>query len=253
MGSCYTYFVGNNKKIVFTAFGSHIKNTEPAPEPASNKIPKWYRDLPHTYDGFEIKEMPGMSWSKNRGTAKRCIPFLESFTTGYIISLPQDIEIVSSEDQQGIDIFWGVNRPSGTFIDTDAQFRHGGFIPEDGYHNTLYRLHTEYEIKTQEGYSILLTHPLNRLDLPFTTISGIIDTDNFSTPIVVTFAIKKGFSGIIEKGTPMAQIIPIKQDNWSSSIGEPYTEEQRYSRLHAVRSKINRGYQSIFWKKKIYK
>lgn len=245
--------MGNTKKIIFTAFGSYIKETEPAPEPASNKIPRWYKDLPHTHNSFNINNMPGMSWSKNRGTAKRCIPFLESFTTGYIVSLPQDIEIVNNPDQQNIDIFWGVDRPGKTFIDSDAQFRHEGFIPQDQYHNVLYRFHTEYEVVTPKGYSILLTHPLNRVDLPFTTVSGIIDTDDFSTPIVVTFSIKKGFTGIIEKGTPMAQIIPIKQDNWSSVIGEPHTEEYRYSKLYAVRSKINRGYQSLFWKKKIYK
>ena len=78
-----------------------------------------------------------------------------------------------------------------------------------------------------DGYSGLIVHPLNRLDLPFFTISGTVDFDTFYYPKVtnIPFYIKKGFSGIIPKGTPMFQIIPVKREHWESKKEKNHTEE----------------------------
>jgi hypothetical protein len=75
-------------------------------------------------------------------------------------------------------------------------------------------------------------HPLNRVDLPFITISGIIDFDkSIHAPIGnIPFFIKKGFTGTIPAGTPMFQMIPFKREDWKSE---------------------NQTYSDIFWQKKL--
>ena len=65
----------------------------------------------------------------------------------------------------------------------------------------------------------MITHPLNRNDLPFITISGIVD-GNFaiSADGNVPFYIKNNFEGIIPQGTPIAQLIPFYRQNWFFKI-----------------------------------
>ena len=49
----------------------------PHPTPASRHVPDWFKQMPTDYsDG---------------GTLKRCPPFLEAMTAGYIIPLPDDL------------------------------------------------------------------------------------------------------------------------------------------------------------------
>ncbi len=74
-------------------------------------------------------------------------------------------------------------------------------------------LHVSYTLP--KGYSALITHPLNRNDLPFTTVSGIIDSGIVMSPHGnVPFYLKKNFTGVIPQGTPVAQIIPFSQKSW---------------------------------------
>jgi hypothetical protein len=62
----------------------------------------------------------------------------------------------------------------------------------------------------------LVTHPVAYPNLPFKVITGIVDTDKLDTLINTPLIFKKGFTGILEKGTPIFQIIPIFRSNWES-------------------------------------
>jgi len=63
----------------------------------------------------------------------------------------------------------------------------------------------------------LFTHPVNRTDLPFTTLTGLVDCDNFhDTPL--NFPARwhdAGFNGVLPKGTPVAQCLPVKREYWT--------------------------------------
>ena len=39
--------------------------------------------------------------------------------------------------------------------------------------------HNFWSIHTETGYATFFTHPLNHLDLPFRTLSSVVDTDSF--------------------------------------------------------------------------
>jgi hypothetical protein len=61
--------------------------------------------------------------------------------------------------------------------------------------------------------------------------SGIMDTDMWKHAGRIPFFIRKDFEGIIPKGTPFAQIIPISRDDWEKEISEPQLERHDLSIL----------------------
>jgi hypothetical protein len=108
-----------------------------------------------------------------------------------------------------------------------------------------------WTIKTPPGYSCLVTHPFGYNNLPFHSFSGIVDSDRFHADINTPFTLKKNFSGVIPKGTPMMQIIPFKRENWESKIlkGTPFEVEKNYTILM---TKFHSGYKKFFRDKKTY-
>ena len=188
--------MSKNKKIVFTSTLPDIDFLSPIP--ASKAVPEWFRKMPGVKDG--------------QMSIKKCVPFLDSLTSGYIFPLPADM-------------FW--NKESKKFI-TQAEINlnadHVFSQTEDivlppEYDRQPHKWINFWHIKTPPGYSTLFIHPFNRQDLPFYTIGGIVDTDKHQLAINFPFFLRKDFSGTIPKGTPMVLAIPFKRDNWTSSLG----------------------------------
>jgi hypothetical protein len=121
-----------------------------------------------------------------------------------------------------------------------------------GYSENAYKFNINWAIKSPTGYSILVVHPLNRGDMPFQTLSGIVDTDDYNMPINLPFLLKSDFEGIIEAGTPIAQLIPIKREFWSHKI-EEFDEIFSSQVSKKFFTKIYRVYKNLFWKRKDYK
>jgi hypothetical protein len=94
-------------------------------------------------------------------------------------------------------------------------------------------------------------HPVAYPNAPFYTIPGIVDTDVYDGEINVPFAIKDSFEGIIEKNTPMFQIIPFKRDQWESQFSVKKQDEHFFDN-EKLYSKINRAYFSLIKHKKTY-
>jgi hypothetical protein len=99
---------------------------------------------------------------------------------------------------------------------------------------------------------MLFTHPINRYDLPFITLSGIVDggfvmNQNGNIP----FYVKTDFEGVIPMGTPIAQLIPFRQENWSSKTTQGLTKigQENVKRAGSV---ISGWYKKTFWTKKKY-
>jgi hypothetical protein len=99
---------------------------------------------------------------------------------------------------------------------------------------------------------MLITHPLNRHDLPFTTLSAVVDGGLVLDPNGnIPFYIKKDFEGVIPKGTPIIQIIPFFQENWSSKKIKNLTKKgDQHGKMSA--SILFGWYKKTFWTKKHY-
>ena len=88
--------------------------------------------------------------------------------------------------------------------------------------------------------------------MPIKTITGIIDTDSLKTFANSPFVIKEGFEGIIEKGTPMFQIIPFKRDSWKAEY-ELMGKETNFHNNEKLHSRIVSSYGRFLRKPKEFK
>jgi hypothetical protein len=111
--------------------------------------------------------------------------------------------------------------------------------------------HNDFLIKTPKGFSVLFTHPLNRLDLPFFTLSGLVDCDKYNSPIHFPFLLKRGFEGIIESGTPIAQIVPVKRELWKSKK-YLFNSDKIYQNQRTFLRTFSDYYKKKVWIKKNY-
>ena len=201
--------------IVFTSNKPWITAEDSSlPGPIIKTIPEWYRKA----DRFAKKEN-GEYWEDpNVGgkiaTWKACPAIFDIMGTGYTLKTPCDIEFVQrSTNTMAITIADEKYKDFCTPRQKMPQFEH-----PKGYYENHFAWFSEWAIETPPGYSVLYSHPFNRYELPFLTTSGIIDNDKVHLPGSMPFFLVKGFEGVIPAGTPYAQLIPFKRDNWESEI-----------------------------------
>jgi hypothetical protein len=128
-----------------------------------------------------------------------------------------------------------------------------GFPTPYGYEDDHFHWYPNWMPELPKGYSALYLNPINRFDLPFITVSGVIDNDDMDTPGLMPFFIKKDFEGIIPAGTEYAQIIPFKREDWEMEK-IMHTEKEIYERhdYQAKKFRIPEGgaYKKTVWKRK---
>ena len=82
---------------------------------------------------------------------------------------------------------------------------------------------------------------------------GIVDFDSYSNVQVgsLPFYLYKDFEGLIPKGTPMFQIIPIKREDWTAVKNE--YDQKSWDEKISVFSDLKSGvYKKMFWQKKSF-
>ncbi len=220
------------------------------PDPTKKHIPDWYKKGETFYEA-EGEKAPGL---------KTCVPFLDTLISGYVLKTPVNIYVNEEENNKISNVFknkennlrirWDGPESLQNFI-MERPHQSGSTIPRPEGHYSNHLVFSEFwSIKLPRGWSLLMTHPLNRYDLPFTTLSGIIDSDKWFAPGNVPFFIKKGFSGTIPEGTPFVQLIPIKRSDWKMTIDKSL-EDINYKQASIVR-KTENSYKKSMWQKKRY-
>ena len=209
--------------------------------PSVTHIPDWYKKIPPTFDGNSLKLVKGVV----NTTVKACTPFLDAISSGYTFFLASDVYVSWVNDAPQIN--WKGER---TLVTLHGEQQVDKVPVPEGHHRQVFKWHNEHVIETPKGYSLWCTHPVNRFDLPFTVISGFVDTDKYGLCIQFPFFVKEGWTGVIEKGTPLAQLLPIKRDSWKLKECPPMEDEERFNRHEVYRSRIMRAYKHFFWQKR---
>lgn len=232
-------------KIKFIAANQSSGITDLKPAHAAKFVPGWFGKFPRFIDGDKKPKF-------NRGrlgnlTIKWCNPFLDSLSAGYIITLEEDLQV---RMENGEVLFtWGRGQDTITLHDTKQ-------IPIEmippGYSKTPFKFTNQWIIETPKGYSALFVHPLNRTDLPFHTLSGFVDTDDYPNAVHFPFVIREDFEGIIPAGTPIAQIIPIRRESWKHEH-QQFNPDYRKKERARFDGTIYRAYKNLFWKRKDYR
>tara|TARA_Y100000114_G_scaffold59471_1_gene54416 strand:- start:547 stop:1278 length:732 start_codon:yes stop_codon:yes gene_type:complete len=236
-------------------FQSPLHGFIPEPKPASFFIPQAYKDMP-SY----------VTDSKKFASIKKCIPFLDAYTMGYIIPFPVDYEFrpayVHPETGEPFPSEFGVNETIPLemmdFFDITEHGNHQ--VPEDirNRYRTLdkaFKISNPWIIKTPPGYSCICTSPYNQ-NSPMEPITAVVDTDNYKESIKFPFY----FTGdpnkqfMFKRGSPMVLIIPFKRTSWKVSCKfTDLTEwDDRKRRLNFFSTMVD-NYKTKTWVKKSYK
>ncbi|HEY8706685.1 MAG TPA: hypothetical protein VIM34_01665, partial [Burkholderiaceae bacterium] len=98
-----------------------------------------------------------------------------------------------------------------------------------------------WTIELDDGWSLLAVHPINRDDLPFRLITGLVDADRFNDVGINFPALwtKPDFAGLLPRGTPIAQCLAVPREV-STLLFEAMSGE-RLNRYEALAGKIMSG------------
>jgi hypothetical protein len=241
-----------SKKIIFIPTQKIVEQNLDIPKPSTNHVPQWYRDQ-KLFSNRTNNFLDAYSSNDYFGTYKLCVPFVDTVTSGYTLSLDCDV-VVTNGSAQGYlpnPSWMGLIQPLDV-PDGDRIKSIGNYPVPLGYSPMLLRWRCHWQIKTPKDYSVWITHPSHRNDLPFFTINGFVDTDNHENGLNLPFFIKAGFEGTIPAGTPIAQIIPVKRDNWESEKGT-YSKENIENSFYRLKKYAVRSYKNQWWTRKSYK
>jgi len=233
-------------EIKFYPKNDIVRQVIPSPKPV--RVPSWFKDIPnYTNNNRLIVENGQTNYS-----VKSCVPFLDTFSTGYVFELWCDVQV---RYENGMPVFrWLTGSDINIELDPVASRRDAMLPIDDNYFPFNFSWISYWGIQTPKGYSCLFTHPLNRTDLPFITTSGVMDTDGWGIWGNQPFALKRGWQGIIESGTPIIQFIPFKREVWNSTVinDAKISNEANIENLR-ITSKFRGYYKNKYWNRKEYR
>ena len=227
------------------------------PKPATDSVPDWYKNLESYMNGAKKPTGDG----NTSATIKRCMPVFDAITGGYILYSYSDVFVSQkpvADPETGIPngktVPW-YEWPSYPIISFHPVVQapnhpdRKDLVDDGSYPKWI----NPWAIKTPPGYSVLFTQPMHRAS-PFTILDGIVDTDQYNSPVNFPFVLNDwGFEGLIPAGTPMAQVIPFKRDAWQMEIGaqEQLQDQNKTTRL--LRTRFFDSYKAQFRQPKEYK
>ena len=230
-----------SKKIEFIAVNKLNLDVFDKPQKTSSLVPDWYK-AQQKYTGGKFSV--GSNGNPNH-TIKACMPVFDMMTAGYTITLPADVYF----DNENNDIKWSTDLLSCVESHPHQQFDQ--LEVPDGYRKDVaFKFIQPWIIKTPPGYSTLFIHPTYREDLPFYTLPAIVDTDKHPIMVNFPFLLKENFHGLIQYGTPIAQIIPFKRDDWKAEYS--FSEINQHDLFQFAKRKLANRYKTFYRTKKVW-
>jgi hypothetical protein len=175
----------------------------PRPIPARATLPDW------------LRAMPANAHSEIHGrairTVKQCPPFVDAMAHGVMILLPCDVVV----ERGTFSWAWEIPAPATSghpraplSFHVASQFPGAPFGRDN---QAAIKFNSFWTVELDPGWSLFATHPVNRDDLPFRLISGLVDADRFHDGGINFPAIwmQPDFSGVLPRGTPVAQCFAV--------------------------------------------
>jgi hypothetical protein len=204
--------------------------------PAKSYIPQWYKNDKRTLDITDF----------NTAHIKHCVPFLDAMLCGYMVTTPVDMYVKLVEE--GVAIQWSDD--NFKIVDSRPNTVAPTLPTPNGYAPVHFIWQIFGAVQIPDGYSAILTHPFNHNELPFYTLTAVID-DFVLYPGNIPFFIKKDFEGLIPAGTPYLQVIPFKRENWEAKEEPGILKKGLMTRTRS-RSLMWGWYRRNIWKKKSF-
>jgi len=176
------------------------------PSAARANLPQWLRTMPaHAFSALHDMDVR---------TVKQCPPFVDAMSHGFTIPLACDVIV-----ENGV-LSWDWDLPTpaiGNHPRSPISFHvpsqaEGTPFFEPG--RAIVKFNSFWTIELPPGWSLMAMHPVNRADLPFRTLGGLVDADRFFDVGIFFPAVwvDAGFEGVLPKGTPVAQCFPVQRE-----------------------------------------
>lgn len=190
-----------------------LRDWLPPPVPARQALPDWLRRMAPR----AASELHGRAIR----TVKQCPPFVDAMAQGFTVLLPCDVQVAAGR----FEWHWDAPPPSvpghpraPLSFHVPAQLQG---TPLHGPRRAAIKFNSFWTIELEPGWSLFCTHPVNREDLPFRTLSGVVDADRFSDAGINFPALWQdpGFEGLLARGTPVAQCFAVPREAPELVIG----------------------------------
>lgn len=243
------------------------------PEPASKNMPEWYKSLESYYSGKKIPDGNG----RTTATIKKCMPVFDAISAGYIIKTPVDV-YVSQKPATYLDKHHfektgeEIELPEEKIKEMDlpptiphyewVNFGILEFHPieqapnypnKKGRQESFPKWINPWAISTPPGYSTMFFQPWHRESV-FTIMPGIVDTDVYSAAVNFPFILNSdSWEGLIPAGTPIAQVVPFKREEWKMEFGTNKDLVEQTKITTRLRTKFFDSYKTQYRQSKEYR
>ena len=219
VGRFYCFYDSPTMKITFRCDPSLLALL-PQPVPAKAALPDWLRKM--------APRVPSAVHQRPIRTVKQCPPFVDAMTHGFMVLLPCDLHIDKGQ------FTWDWPLPV-LMLENHPRAPLSFHVPEQiagsplaVQNHSAIKFNSFWTIALEPGWSLMAVHPVNRLDLPFRLITGLVDADQFNAVGINFPAVwsDPDFSGTLPQGTPIAQCYPVPRGA-DTLVCEPMTTEQQ--------------------------
>lgn len=218
----------------------HTEINEFPPVLSKDELPEWYKSMPSYMDGIKAHSLIN-GLPVTTATIKKCMPVFDILSSGYLIKTWADIEIYFVDDVP----YFKIEEPILKDHNVKQADKHPQIQSKD---DMVAKFINKWGIKTNQGTSCLFIPPSHRNNV-LSILPGIVDTDTYHLPVHLPLVISdRTFSGVIPKGTPIAQVIPFTRQEWDVEYAEITKEEQKEILVKLYSQPYN-GYKDKFWSK----
>jgi len=229
------------KKIVFKA-ETGFKESFENPKPAKRFVPDWYKKMQTRLQ--EINN-PFNGQISTNATIKACAPVLDYLTGGYIIPIPFDLKVNVVDGKHNF--IYNVPFP---FTSMHAPYQIKGAPFEN---KTPHKITNPWFIETPKGYSCFFFKPYYADTKGIDILPAIVDTDNFhEVNFPFFFTETEDGEYFIPRGTPIAQVLPFKRDEFEMEMCESTHKEGIIQKLLPA-TIFKDMYKTMFRVKKSYR
>ncbi len=178
----------------------------PRPAPAQAALPDWLRQM--------APRVASPLHQRSIRSVKQCPPFVDAMALGFLVLLPCDVVV-----QDGVFSWdWPLpalalrHQPRSPLSFHVAEQVAGSPLAQGS--QSVLKFNSFWTIELDPGWSLMVVHPVNRDDLPFRLITGLVDADHFNEVGINFPALwtEPGFNGVLPRGTPVAQCYPVPRE-----------------------------------------
>jgi hypothetical protein len=162
--------------------------------------------------------------------AYRCLPLSIANTYGWELLAPADLTIDWNGGPDAADI---------QFACADDAFSLDGFVMSNFTHGIV-TFHTGYLFRTEPGWNLLATGPMNRPKDGISPLSGVVETDWLPYPFTMNWQLTRPGAVRFEKDEPYCLVVPVP----AGALGEVQPH------LHRVESNPELAAQYAAWRTK---